>query len=46
MLAEFKVSMYAASNIRVQSLRLDNEDYKPYKGVRTITQHGVFQIRT
>ena len=45
-LAEFKVSMYAASNIRVQSLRLDNEDYKPYKGVRTITQNGVFQIRT
>ena len=45
-LAEFKVSMYAASNIRVQSLRLDSEDYKPYKGVRTITQHGVFQIRT
>ena len=45
-LAEFKVSMYAASNIRVQSLRLDSEDYKPYKGVRTITQHGIFQIRT
>ena len=29
-----------------QPLRLDNEDYKPYKGVRTITQHGIFQIRT
>mgnify|MGYP006137730843 CR=1 FL=1 len=45
-LAEFKVSMYAASNIKVNSLRLENETYNPYKGVRSITKHGVFQIRT
>ena len=45
-LAEFRVNMYAASNIKVNSLRLENEAYNPYKGVRSITKHGVFQIRT
>ena len=35
-----------ASNIKVNSLRLENEAYKPYKGVRTITKHGAFEIRT
>jgi len=43
--AQFKIMMYAASGIKVQSLAC-NERYKPYKGVRSITKGGKFQIRS
>jgi len=43
---EFKVSAYSAANIKVDSLNLTSERYKPFKGVRNITKGGNFQIRT
>eukprot|EP01111_Echinosteliopsis_oligospora_P019898 TRINITY_DN986_c0_g1_i1.p1 TRINITY_DN986_c0_g1~~TRINITY_DN986_c0_g1_i1.p1 ORF type:complete len:417 (-),score=103.61 TRINITY_DN986_c0_g1_i1:50-1300(-) len=43
--AEFKIMMYTASGIKVDSLAC-NERYKPYKGVRSITKAGKFQIRS
>jgi len=42
--AEFKIVMYTASGIKVDSL-LCNERYKPYKGVRSVTRAGKFQVR-
>jgi len=44
LMAEFKIVMYTASGIKVDSLTC-NERYKPYKGVRSITRAGKFQIR-
>jgi len=44
-LVDFKIQMYAASGIRVETLALHNEKYKPFKGVRSITKAGKFQIR-
>jgi len=44
--AEFKLSMYSASGIKVESLSIHNEKYKPYKGVRFITRGGKFHIRS
>lgn len=41
----FKVSMYSASGLKVASLRLENEEYQPYKGVRSITRAGTFEVR-
>ena len=32
--------------LQVDSLSVTNEKYKPYKGVRSITKAGKFQIRT
>ena len=42
----WKVPMASLSGLSVSSLQLFNEDYKPYKGVRTIAKSGKFQIRT
>lgn len=42
---QFKIMMYTASGIKVDSLAC-NERYKPYKGVRSITKAGKFQIRS
>jgi AP-3 complex subunit mu len=42
----FRVNQYSASGLKVESLNLHNENYKPYKGVKTVTQAGKFQIRT
>jgi len=44
--AQFKVMMYAASGLKVESLSLHNEHYKPYKGVRMITKAGKFYVRS
>jgi len=41
----FKIMMYTASGIKVDSLAC-NERYKPYKGVRSITKAGKFQVRS
>jgi AP-3 complex subunit mu len=43
---DFKVQMYTPSGIKVDSLSLHNEKYKPFKGVRTITKSGKFHIRS
>lgn len=45
-LVDFKVNMFSASGIRVDSLTVHNENYKPYKGVRTVTKAGKFQVRS
>jgi len=42
----FKVNQFAASGLKVESLSLHNEGYKPYKGVKSITQSGNFQVRS
>jgi AP-3 complex subunit mu len=44
--AEFQVKMYAASGLKVDGLAIRGVGYKPFKGVRSITQAGKFQIRT
>jgi len=45
-LAEFKIQGQSISGLKVDSLSVTNEKYKPYKGVRSITKAGKFQIRT
>jgi AP-3 complex subunit mu len=42
----WKVPMASVSGLSVAALQLTNESYKPYKGVRTLTQSGNFQIRS
>lgn len=42
---QFKIMMYTASGIKVDSLGC-NERYKPYKGVRSVTKAGKFQVRS
>eukprot|EP01118_Nematostelium_gracile_P002303 TRINITY_DN12533_c0_g1_i1.p1 TRINITY_DN12533_c0_g1~~TRINITY_DN12533_c0_g1_i1.p1 ORF type:complete len:414 (+),score=79.98 TRINITY_DN12533_c0_g1_i1:196-1437(+) len=44
--ADFKISMFAASGLKVDSLAVVNEKYKPYKGVRSVTRAGKFQVRS
>jgi len=44
--AEFKINLFSASGLKVDGLQLLNEDYKPYKGVKAMTQSGKFQVRT
>ena len=41
----FKVTMYSASGLKVASLRVENEEHQPYKGVRSITHAGRFEVR-
>jgi AP-3 complex subunit mu len=41
----WKVPMASVSGLAVSGLQLTNERYKPYKGVRTLTKSGKFQIR-
>jgi hypothetical protein len=43
--AEFQVKMMAASGLKVDGLAIRGVNYKPFKGVRSITQAGIFQIR-
>jgi len=43
---DFKITMFSASGIKVESLTLYTEKYKPYKGVRSVTKAGKYQIRT
>ena len=43
---DFHVKMFAASGLKVDSLALHNESYKPFKGVKSFTRAGKFQIRT
>jgi len=43
---DFRISMFSTSGLRVDSLTLHNEKYNPYKGVRSLTKAGKFQIRS
>lgn len=42
----WKVAVASVSGIAIASLNLTNENYRPYKGVRTITRSGRFQVRS
>ena len=42
---QWKVPMSTLSGIAVQGLALVNENYKPFKGVRTLTKSGHMEIR-
>ncbi|OZJ05332.1 hypothetical protein BZG36_01595 [Bifiguratus adelaidae] len=42
----FQINMYAVSGLKVDSLKIYHEGYKPYKGVRSLTRAGKFQVRT
>ncbi|KAJ3045410.1 AP-3 complex subunit mu-2, partial [Rhizophlyctis rosea] len=42
---DFKINMHTSSGLRIDSLQVHNEPYKPYKGVRTLTKAGRYQIR-
>jgi len=44
--AEFKIVMFTVSGLKVDSLAVHNEKYKPYKGVRSVTKAGKFYART
>lgn len=43
---DFKITGLAVSGLKVDSLALLNENYKPWKGVRSVTKHGKFQVRS
>lgn len=42
----WKVPTSTVSGLGVDQLMLTNERYRPFKGVRTVTQTGNYQIRT
>eukprot|EP01119_Soliformovum_irregulare_P005473 TRINITY_DN17229_c0_g1_i1.p1 TRINITY_DN17229_c0_g1~~TRINITY_DN17229_c0_g1_i1.p1 ORF type:complete len:414 (-),score=113.88 TRINITY_DN17229_c0_g1_i1:67-1308(-) len=44
--ADFKIVMFTVSGLKVDSLSVHNEKYKPYKGVRSVTKAGKFYART
>jgi len=44
--AEFKINGLSVSGVRIDSLNLTNERYKPFKGVRNITKAGKFYVRS
>jgi len=43
---KFNVNMFSASGLKIDSIALHNESYKPFKGVKSFTKAGTFQIRT
>lgn len=38
--------MFSTSGLKISALTVANERYKPYKGVKSITKSGKFQIRS
>lgn len=42
---EFLINSHSLSGLKVDVLKLFNESYKPYKGVRTMTKAGRYQVR-
>mmetsp|Transcript_31012 Transcript_31012/g.50167 ORF Transcript_31012/g.50167 Transcript_31012/m.50167 type:complete len:415 (+) Transcript_31012:81-1325(+) len=42
---DFKISMYSISGLKIDSLNIMSEKYKPFKGARSLTKAGKFQIR-
>jgi len=43
--AEFIVKLYCSSGLKVDGLAIKGVKYKPFKGVRSVTQAGRFQVR-
>ncbi|KAI8806438.1 Mu homology domain-containing protein [Cladochytrium replicatum] len=43
--ADFQISAVSASGLRIDALHVENEGYKPFKGVRYITRSARYQIR-
>ncbi|KAI7862772.1 CBN-APM-3 protein [Spinellus fusiger] len=43
---DFQINTYAVSGLKVDSLRVFHEGYKPYKGMRSMTKAGKIHIRT
>jgi AP-3 complex subunit mu len=43
--ADFNIKMFALSGLKVDGLTISNVKYKPFKGFRTVTTAGNFQIR-
>jgi len=43
---EFKMNTWSASGLKVDSLQVTGERYKPYKGVRAITKGGKFHVKS
>jgi len=43
---DFQINSYTVSGLKVDALKVYHEGYKPYKGVRSVTKAGKFQIRT
>jgi AP-3 complex subunit mu len=43
--AEFQVKMMTVSGLKVDGLAIRGVKYKPFKGVRSVTQAGKFQVR-
>lgn len=37
---------YLASSLEVDSLNVSNTNYAPFKGVKTLTKGGAFEVRT
>eukprot|EP01114_Cavostelium_apophysatum_P011108 TRINITY_DN2529_c0_g1_i1.p1 TRINITY_DN2529_c0_g1~~TRINITY_DN2529_c0_g1_i1.p1 ORF type:complete len:416 (-),score=114.24 TRINITY_DN2529_c0_g1_i1:97-1344(-) len=44
--AEFKGTMLSITGLKVDTLSVHNEKYKPFKGVRNITKAGKFYVRS
>ena len=44
-LLRFKIPDSSVSGLRVDALNLTNENYNPYKGVRSMTRSGNVEIR-
>lgn len=42
----FKIAQYSISGIKIDSLALHGERYKPYKGVRSFSKSGKFYVRS
>ncbi|KAI8887102.1 clathrin adaptor, mu subunit [Backusella circina FSU 941] len=43
---DFQINLFSISGLKVDSLRIFHEAYKPYKGVRCMTKAGNIHIRT
>lgn len=42
---QWKLPTASVSGLAISSLQLNNESYKPYKGMRTLSQAGKFIVR-
>ena len=42
---QWKLPTASVSGLAISSLQLSNETYKPYKGMRTLSQAGRFIVR-
>ena len=42
---DFKISNYTCSGICIDSVNIHNESYTPFKGGRSLTESGYYQIR-